>query len=151
MQFALSNAARELKALSRTRVARERVVLRARCPWKILIWIAEPDEATARPDWLIRQSRRPITNRQSRCDGREVFFARTLRARARAPRHCARQGEAITRMSRRDGKILTKDHKETRWWWFTLHALKVHFDVADGFLRRNKLTLDFILRRKVVS
>lgn len=25
-------------------------------PWKILIWIAEPDEATA-ADWLIRQSR----------------------------------------------------------------------------------------------
>lgn len=72
MQSVLSNVAHdarcELKALVRA------------SPWKILIWIAEPDEATA-ADWLIRQSRHAGKADATRS---EKFFFTLISARASA-------------------------------------------------------------------
>lgn len=73
-------------------------------PWKILIWIAEPDAA----DWLIRQSRRSIMLVKQMRTG-EVFFLKKEEREVFVRDNVTRQGEIITRTSRHDE---INSHKE---------------------------------------
>lgn len=108
MQSALSNAA-HVKGPVRMASAYAN-------PWKILIWIAEPDAA----DWLIRQSRHPIMPAKQMRRARSFYKKKKEKEKVLHVTSVrdivARQGEIITRTSRHDGEILIKDHKETMAW-----------------------------------
>ena len=116
-------------------------------PWKILIWIAEPDAA----DWLIRQSRRSIMLTKQVRTG-EVFqkrkkgggFSYNIPIRDIV----ARQGKIITRTSRHDDEI--KKRRGKGWYdCFPVHPLEMH--LFDLFYLDNKLIFDFILYFKNTS
>lgn len=94
MQSALSNVAHTTRVKGPVRAS----------PWKILIWIAEPDEATA-ADWLIRQS-----SHAGKADATsEKFFHVDPSTRP----SLSKEKQLQKPLTLCDGEILTKNHKET--------------------------------------
>jgi len=94
-QSALSNVARTTRVKGPVRAS----------PWKILIWIAELDEATA-TDWLIRQS-----SHAGKADATgEKFFHVDPSTR---PSLSPGKKQLQKRLALCDGEIFTKNHKET--------------------------------------